>query len=401
MPASVTVEEIHGPYGPVVVSELVLQRIWARGEFLQEGLLTRDGLPLVVEFPGVWNRTGGPDFRGARLRLNDRLVEGDVEIHFREEDWFLHRHHQDPAYNRVCLHVVLFPSGGRGEIPEGHRPDSVLLWLPYLERDLESYADETAFLLGPAVEDQLLEDLAAFEIPGRIDRLRAWADQRWVRKRGYAETRLRRLGFEAACHEAVLEGLGLVANRGPMIRTAARFAPDWWTRGNPVDRAGDALAAESGWKIGGVRPAGHPRRGLEQYATLCQAKPDWKERLAGLTAPLSSSATALGQGRMTRKSRAEAKLPDLDRSLAAIFGTAIGPARRQILVCDMILPLLAIMSGTDFGRVWSCWYAGDFPTRHRRALGKTGIGPLDNGLVQGWIEGLAATAAPAAPTAPA
>lgn len=32
-----------------------------------------------------------------------------MELHLHEEDWAAHKHEVDPAYDRVVLHVVLFP----------------------------------------------------------------------------------------------------------------------------------------------------------------------------------------------------------------------------------------------------------------------------------------------------
>ena len=63
------VEEMPGLYGPFTFSERLLQRLWARGEFDAAGARTADGRAVEILEPGKWNRLGGPDFRGARLRL--------------------------------------------------------------------------------------------------------------------------------------------------------------------------------------------------------------------------------------------------------------------------------------------------------------------------------------------
>lgn len=51
----------------------------------------------------------GPDIRDAVLNFSDSAPEqtGDVEFHVRCSDWYTHRHHSDPRYNHVILHVVL------------------------------------------------------------------------------------------------------------------------------------------------------------------------------------------------------------------------------------------------------------------------------------------------------
>jgi hypothetical protein len=57
---------------------------------------------------GTYNAfESGPDFSCAQLKMDGLIWVGNVEIHIRSSDWFLHRHHHDPAYTNVILHVVL------------------------------------------------------------------------------------------------------------------------------------------------------------------------------------------------------------------------------------------------------------------------------------------------------
>lgn len=89
------------------MQENFLHFIWQFQYFKQEGLALRDGEPLQVFRQGSYNRhDGGPDFKGARLKIGELDWHGDVEIHLRSSDWQRHRHQEDPAYNSVVLHVV-------------------------------------------------------------------------------------------------------------------------------------------------------------------------------------------------------------------------------------------------------------------------------------------------------
>jgi hypothetical protein len=71
-------------------------------------------------YPGRPGGSHGPDVRDAVLRFTSRSsavateagrdtkeTAGDVEIHIRASDWFVHQHHTDVRYNNVMLHVVL------------------------------------------------------------------------------------------------------------------------------------------------------------------------------------------------------------------------------------------------------------------------------------------------------
>ena len=69
-------------------------------------LTTEDGEPIRIIYPGRINDDRGPDFRDAVIATERGLVKGDIEVHVKSSNWREHRHHLDPAYNRVILHVV-------------------------------------------------------------------------------------------------------------------------------------------------------------------------------------------------------------------------------------------------------------------------------------------------------
>lgn len=89
------------------IHERFLRHIWNRQLLRSSALRTADGRSVIVERPGILNHDAGPDVRRARIRVGETLFSGDVEIHRTVAEWLLHRHHDDPAYNSVILHVVL------------------------------------------------------------------------------------------------------------------------------------------------------------------------------------------------------------------------------------------------------------------------------------------------------
>ena len=96
-------------------------------------LRTTDGRAVEIIDPGLHNTHSGPDFFNAKLRIDGTMWVGNVEIHERSADWFMHSHDQDPAYNNVVLHVasvidadVVTADGSRPPQMELHVPPYVM-----------------------------------------------------------------------------------------------------------------------------------------------------------------------------------------------------------------------------------------------------------------------------------
>ena len=90
------------------LSESQITRIWQH-LLLDKTELTAEGSePIKVVYPGRINDDRGADFRNAVIATSRGLVKGDIELHVKSSSWRAHRHHQDPAYNRVILHVVMW-----------------------------------------------------------------------------------------------------------------------------------------------------------------------------------------------------------------------------------------------------------------------------------------------------
>jgi len=90
----------------MMAEEGLIKFIWKHRLYAGKPLFTSQGQKLEVLFPGEQNPHGGPDFLYSRIRIDDLLWAGNVEVHRIASDWYRHRHHLDPAYNNVILHVV-------------------------------------------------------------------------------------------------------------------------------------------------------------------------------------------------------------------------------------------------------------------------------------------------------
>lgn len=88
------------------MQEQLLHFIWHRQLFDAADLTCTQGKQIEIVHTGFPNQDQGPDFLQARIRIDQQLWAGHVEIHIRSSSWFLHGHHQDTHYNAVVLHVV-------------------------------------------------------------------------------------------------------------------------------------------------------------------------------------------------------------------------------------------------------------------------------------------------------
>lgn len=387
------VAELQGIHGAFSFPERILQKIWLRGDFDRAAARLTDGRAVRILDPGRWNLLGGPDFRQARLRLGgegEPVVTGDVEVHLRAADWDAHGHVRDRAYDDVVLHVVLFPPpSGRLTIGAGGRTIPVLALLPLLYRGLEEYAaDDAVEELADRVLSRLPEELALTPAEDRRSLLDEHAARRWRQKVHFAGLRLRRLGWETACHQAALEILGYRFNRVPMLRLAAAHPLTEW-RERAFDPA--ALAAEEtgAWSLQGVRPANRPGVRLRQYVDWVARVPEWPEvwRRLAVTLPHADEAETTAAAR-----RRHGFAGWRERVAAEVCGGVLGGTRLDTLICDGLLPLAAAAgggAGAEQG-FWRHWFPGDLPPALRKVLVTSGVCsgasyPLSHGAAQGAL----------------
>ena len=373
-------EEAPGLYGELKIEEFLIQRIWEEQLFDPSALCTLCGQRVTVLNRGEWNRgEEGPDFRNSKLRIGDKECGGDIEIHFRPKDWEAHGHHRNPNFNRVILHICLFTD--RKEVSfsvlENGRKVPVMHFLPCLTQGVEEYAEEFALR-------QLSGQESGYFSREELSRLmetdvHELARQRWEGKLNFAKLRIRKAGWETACHQWFLEVLGYRRNRAPMTRIALDYPlASWQDSSLNIE---DVFRSQKDWKLRGCRPLNHPLHRLKQYHRLCLENSGWVSGLKEFSVhsaedPVSATRCSLGLGDCRKNWQ--------NHILKNIFGGN----RSNTLWVDASLPLYCALHEVDAFAVWYHWPAGDCPQRFRgiaQEIGWTGRGrrnPFCNGMVQ-------------------
>ncbi len=88
------------------MTERLLQYIWQFQYFNSADLETTNGELLAIIYPGNYNIHQGPDFLEGRIKVEDKIWVGNIELHINASDWYKHEHASDRNYANVILHVV-------------------------------------------------------------------------------------------------------------------------------------------------------------------------------------------------------------------------------------------------------------------------------------------------------
>jgi Protein of unknown function (DUF2851) len=291
------------PALPLLPSELELQALWFSGAFGRDFTAT-DGQPVrIVQF-GEWNRSAGPDFLRATVKVGCSRHEGALEIDTRASDWEAHGHGADPAFSGVVLHVVFSDSGPQSftRTCEHRAVPRVVLPADLVQEALNLPMRQVA-IARPGRCVRPLANLPTGEISSLLKEAAIYrAYQKAQRFLKISEVH----GEDEALFQVTAETLGYRSNalpmrlltqrlplrhlrQGELDRSAILFgtagflhpdqhekAPDdtkeylrtlwdtWWKVRGPYESIHPLP-----WKMQGQRPANHPHRRIAALAALC------------------------------------------------------------------------------------------------------------------------------------
>ena len=192
-------------------SEKQVAVIWK--QLVRDELVSTEGKPVNVIYPGRANGDNGPDFRDAVIAIESRLTKGDVEVHVESSDWYRHGHHADAAYNNVILHVVI-----------RHDCSSIT--------SLQSKKKVPVLCLAEALRHQaylLPSRLPCFEMPDHLDMqtakkvLNTAGEQRFKQKVKHFQAQLKEEMTGQVLFRGIMGALGYAKNAQPFENLADRL----------------------------------------------------------------------------------------------------------------------------------------------------------------------------------
>lgn len=88
------------------MKEDFLHHVWQFKKFDIANLKTTKRESIQILNSGQYLQLAGPDFFNAQLIIGNQKWAGNVEIHLKSSDWYVHNHEKDSNYDSVILHVV-------------------------------------------------------------------------------------------------------------------------------------------------------------------------------------------------------------------------------------------------------------------------------------------------------
>jgi hypothetical protein len=255
--------------------EHLLHWLWQRRYLQNEDLVTTDGAKVQIYHPGYPNRSDGPDFLNARIKMDALQWHGDVEIHWQPDDWFNHEHHTNPAFNRVILHVVFDDSKSVKARRQDDTTIAALCMKPFLKKPLQYFFQQyqrsgqlpcsgsLASIPENVITKQFNEAHRAY-FEQKVDDLLQFYDSSLPPSEAWKRTLI----------IALFDGLGISHNREPMQKLAKKLLEEDLNDYSTNDLQKFALAAAGiqpenpkssfQWNYKGSRPANHPENRIRQ-----------------------------------------------------------------------------------------------------------------------------------------
>jgi len=260
------------------LTESLIVKIWQYQLLDRTDLTTEEGESIRIIYPGRINDDRGADLLDAVIITSRGLIKGDIEVHVKSSDWRAHRHHQDPTYNRVILHVVMWRATEvTTELQNGERVSILALHKytknPTSQRTNLSYPPATLNMPCHYATGHLTISI----ITEFLDSI---GEERFLAKVAKFQADLAQMEASQSLYQGIMGALGYSKNKLPLLELARRVplqVLESLTRGKISDE--ECLAHQQALLLGTAgllpsqRPNWHQRKKIDDK---------WAEKLESL-----------------------------------------------------------------------------------------------------------------------
>ena len=261
------------------VPESQVIKIWQHLLLDRTELITEGGEPIKIIYPGRINDDRGADFRDAVIATSRGLITGDIEVHVKSSGWRVHRHHHDPVYDQVVLHVVMWnDTEAATNLHNGESIPTVALQ-KYIKRPISPSSNGVYPLTTPRMPCVKAADSLTTSIVAEF--LDTAGRERFLAKAARFQADLAQMEASQCLYQGIMGALGYSKNKTPFIELARRLplqALESITQGKISDE--ESLARQQALLIGtaGLLPSQRPNWRQEDK------EDKWIDKLEGLWA---------------------------------------------------------------------------------------------------------------------
>lgn len=202
-------------------SESLIVKIWQHLLLNGTELTTERGKLLKIVYPRRINDNRGADFRDAVIATTGGLIKGDIEVHVKSSDWQAHRHHQDPVYNRVILHVVLWDNTRTVTNLQNGKDIHIITLDKYIKSPISQWFDR--------IESPATPNMPCLKAPGRLttdimaESLDNAGEERFLAKTAKFHADLAQMEASQSLYQGIMGALGYSRNKLPFLELARRL----------------------------------------------------------------------------------------------------------------------------------------------------------------------------------
>lgn len=203
------------------LTEREIIKVWQHQLLDRTGLVTEEGEPIEIIYPGRINDEQGADFRDAVIATSRELIKGYIEVHVRSSGWREHQHHRDAVYNQVILHVVMWHNTKTATYLQNGREVPILALHKYIKIPISQWPNlvRSATTLNiPCLK--VTQRLTTGTVAEFLDRA---GEERFLAKAARFQTDLAKMEASQSLYQGIMGALGYSKNKLPFLELAHRL----------------------------------------------------------------------------------------------------------------------------------------------------------------------------------
>lgn len=203
------------------IPERLVVQVWQHQLLDRTDLTTEDGEPIKIIYPGRINDNRGADLLDAVIATSRGFAKGDVEIHVKSSSWWAHRHHRDPNFNRVILHVVLWHNAIAATRLQNGEEVPTLALNRYTGIPHEKSGNNILPPTNLGMPCRKAAQRSNMDIIGEV--LDIAGEERFSAKVGEFRAELNRMKASQSLYQGIMGALGYAKNKLPFLELAHRM----------------------------------------------------------------------------------------------------------------------------------------------------------------------------------